>query len=130
MKKQRPEFTQVYSQVLQQVAVRVDLAFKAFFRRVKARAKTGEKAGFPRYKGPSVPIFFLKKMQKNRRSFSDAAWSLFTLSRIQSGIRPLILNTPHKIALLVGTARRKHSLIVCIIAKSVAIQQTETSMLR
>ena len=51
MKKQRPEFTQVYSQVLQQVAVRVDLAFKAFFRRVKARAKTGEKAGFPRYKG-------------------------------------------------------------------------------
>ncbi len=51
MKKQRPEFTQVYSQVLQQVAVRVDLAFKAFFRRVKERAKTGEKAGFPRYKG-------------------------------------------------------------------------------
>ncbi|MDE2832237.1 MAG: transposase, partial [Gemmatimonadota bacterium] len=51
MKKQRPEFTQVYSQVLQQVAVRVDLAFKAFFRRVKVRAKTGEKAGFPRYKG-------------------------------------------------------------------------------
>ena len=51
MKKQRPEFTQVYSQVLQQIAVRVDLAFKAFFRRVKARAKTGEKAGFPRYKG-------------------------------------------------------------------------------
>ena len=50
MKKQRPEFTQVYSQVLQQVAVRVDLAFKAFFRRVKERSKTGEKAGFPRYK--------------------------------------------------------------------------------
>ena len=51
MKQQRPEFRQVYSQVLQQVAVRVDLAFKAFFRRVKARSKTGEKAGFPRYKG-------------------------------------------------------------------------------
>ena len=51
LNKQRPEFTQVYSQVLQQVAVRVDLAFKAFFRRVKPRAKTGEKAGFPRYKG-------------------------------------------------------------------------------
>ncbi len=51
MKQQRLAFKQVYSQVLQQVSTRVDLAFKAFFRRVKARAKTGEKAGFPRYKG-------------------------------------------------------------------------------
>ncbi len=48
MKRQRPEMASVYSQVLQQVAVRVDLAFRAFFRRVKA--KKG-KAGFPRYKG-------------------------------------------------------------------------------
>ncbi|MCE2432870.1 MAG: transposase [Candidatus Latescibacteria bacterium] len=48
MKQQHPEFAQVYSQVLQQVAVRVDLAFKAFFRRVK---ECHGKAGFPRYKG-------------------------------------------------------------------------------
>ena len=51
LKHQHNGFVQVYSQVLQQVAVRVDLAFKAFFRRLKERAKTGEKAGFPRYKG-------------------------------------------------------------------------------
>ena len=44
-------FTLVHSQVLQQVSQRVDLAFKGFFRRLKERAKTGEKAGFPRYKG-------------------------------------------------------------------------------
>ena len=50
MASQRPEFAQVYSQVLQQVAVRVDKAFDGFFRRVKA--KNG-KAGFPRYKGQS-----------------------------------------------------------------------------
>jgi putative transposase len=37
----------VHSQVLQNVQVRVDLAFKAFFRRVKA----GEKPGYPRFKG-------------------------------------------------------------------------------
>jgi putative transposase len=37
----------VHSQVLQNVAIRVDLAFKAFFRRVKG----GEKPGFPRFKG-------------------------------------------------------------------------------
>jgi len=38
----------VHSQVLQNVAVRVDLAFKAFFRRVRAQA---QERGFPRFKG-------------------------------------------------------------------------------
>ena len=51
MKQQRQSFSLVYSQVLQQVCQRVDWAFKGFFRRLKERAKTDEKAGFPRYKG-------------------------------------------------------------------------------
>jgi putative transposase len=43
-----PKLKLVHSQVLQNVQVRVDLAFKAFFRRVKA----GEnQVGFPRFKG-------------------------------------------------------------------------------
>jgi len=46
-KKERPELKQVYSQVLQDVSMRVDRAFKAFFRRVKA----GENPGYPRFKG-------------------------------------------------------------------------------
>lgn len=46
-KKEHPELNQVYSQVLQDVSMRVDLAFKAFFRRVKA----GENPGYPRFKG-------------------------------------------------------------------------------
>src|SRR3990172_961866 len=41
-----PELSEVHSQVLQNVQERVDLAYKAFFRRVKA----GEKPGFPRFK--------------------------------------------------------------------------------
>ena len=45
--KERPELSTVYSQVLQDVSMRVDLAFKAFFRRVKA----GENPGYPRFKG-------------------------------------------------------------------------------
>src|SRR5260221_60054 len=47
LKEQHPSLNSVYSQVLQNVAVRVDLAFKAFFRRCKA----GEKPGFPRFRG-------------------------------------------------------------------------------
>ena len=47
-KKERLELYDVFSQVLQEAQVRVDLAFKAFFR----RAKAGEKeAGYPRFKG-------------------------------------------------------------------------------
>jgi putative transposase len=41
-----PDLKRVYSQVLQNIHVRVDLAFKAFFRRVK----TGENPGYPRFK--------------------------------------------------------------------------------
>jgi putative transposase len=47
-KKQRPALKRVHSLVLQNVNSRVDLAFQAFFRRVKEGA---EKVGFPRFKG-------------------------------------------------------------------------------
>jgi putative transposase len=46
-KKAHPELREVYSQVLQDVVKRVDRAFDAFFRRVKA----GETPGYPRLKG-------------------------------------------------------------------------------
>ena len=46
-KESRDSLYTVYSQVLQQTQTRVDLAFKAFFRRVK----TVEKPGYPRFKG-------------------------------------------------------------------------------
>ena len=46
-KESKPELSEVYSQVLQEAVQRVDLAFKAFFRRVKA----GEEPGYPRFKG-------------------------------------------------------------------------------
>jgi putative transposase len=46
-KVEKPELTEVHSQVLQNVQERVELAFKAFFRRVKS----GENPGYPRFKG-------------------------------------------------------------------------------
>lgn len=46
-KQEHPELREVFSQVLQNVQERVDLAFQAFFRRVKA----GEKPGYPRFRG-------------------------------------------------------------------------------
>lgn len=46
-KKTKPELKNVHSHVLQDISKRVDLAFQAFFRRIK----TGEKPGYPRFRG-------------------------------------------------------------------------------
>lgn len=47
LKKERPELKRVHSQVLQDVGIRLDKAFKSFFRRIKQ----GEKPGYPKFKG-------------------------------------------------------------------------------
>ncbi|WP_229723738.1 RNA-guided endonuclease InsQ/TnpB family protein [Deinococcus aerolatus] len=47
IKEALPEYKGVYSQVLQDVLKRLEKAFKAFFRRVKA----GQTPGYPRFKG-------------------------------------------------------------------------------
>lgn len=47
LKSQHPEFKKIHSQVLQEVAKRVDLAYQAFFRRIRNK----EKPGYPRFKG-------------------------------------------------------------------------------
>src|SRR5690348_9467407 len=61
LKVARSTLGNVQSQVLQNVAVRIDLAFQAFFRRVR----TGETPGYPRFRGkgryasvtyPQVPL--------------------------------------------------------------------------
>jgi putative transposase len=47
-KVEKPNLSRVYSQVLQNVTERVELAFQAFFRRIKAGE---EEVGYPRFKG-------------------------------------------------------------------------------
>jgi putative transposase len=49
IKECRTEFGMIHSQVLQDTLKRLDKAFDGFFRRVK----TGDKAGFPRFRAPS-----------------------------------------------------------------------------
>jgi putative transposase len=47
LKKTRPSLETVHSQVSQNIPIRIELAFQAFFRRCKA----GEKPGYPRFRG-------------------------------------------------------------------------------
>ena len=58
---ERSSLAVVNAQVLQNVAMRVDLAFKAFFRRCKA----GEKPGYPRFKGKGWYKSFTYPQSKN-----------------------------------------------------------------
>ena len=46
-----PDYAEVNSQVLQDVVLRVERAYQAFFRRVQSGAKAGETAGYPRFQG-------------------------------------------------------------------------------
>ena len=74
-KQTHPALTAVHSQVLQQAQERVDLAYKAFFRRVKA----GDTPGFPRFRGPGRYDSFTFKQSGFR-----VADSLVSLSKIGS----------------------------------------------
>jgi len=65
LKRQRPALNLVYSQSLQNVGVRLDLAFKSFFRRVRQ----GEKSGFPRFKGKGYKSFTYPQCPKNGSPF-------------------------------------------------------------
>jgi putative transposase len=82
-----PQFGAVYCHVLQDVVRRVDLAFQAFFRRVK----TGEPPGYPRFRGRDRYDSFTFKQPGNGciRFEGRKVW----LSKVCDGIR-LFLHPP------------------------------------
>ena len=94
-KQEHPSLTAVHSQVLQNAQERVDLAYKAFFRRVKA----GDTPGFPRFRGPGRYDSFTFKQSGFR--VEDA---LLSLSKIGS-IR-MVLHRPIEGTIKTVTVRR------------------------
>ena len=54
LKEEQSFLKDIHSQVLQNIAIRIDLAFQAFFRRVKA----GRTPGYPRFRGKDRYDFF------------------------------------------------------------------------
>src|SRR5690606_14014250 len=63
IKKLRPEYKEIGSQVLQDVIQRLDRAFQAFFRRVQA----GQTPGYPRFKS---------RHRYDSLTFKQAGWKL------------------------------------------------------
>src|SRR6266852_8715832 len=96
LKQERPTLERVHSQVLQNVAVRIDLAFKAFFRRCKA----GENPGYPRFRGRDRYDSFTFP----QRGFSLTHNDRVTLSKI--GSVKMVYHRPIKGTVKTCTIRR------------------------
>lgn len=62
VRKVRPEYADIHVHLLQDALTRLERAYRAFFRRIKA----GEKAGFPRFRGRGRYDSFTFKDAKNR----------------------------------------------------------------
>jgi putative transposase len=79
IKKDRPEFEAIHSQVAQNISKRIGDAYKAFFRRVKEK-KSGKKVkvGFPRFKK------FVSSLTYPQSGFKFISESRFYLSNIGS----------------------------------------------
>jgi putative transposase len=74
----RPEYHDIHSQVLQDVLTRLDRAFHAFFRRVKA----GETPGYPRFQGASRYHSFTYKQFGNGATLDHGFLVLSKIGRM------------------------------------------------
>jgi putative transposase len=73
-----PEYAEIHSQVLQDVLTRLDRAFQAFFRRVKA----GEKPGYPRFQGRNRYHSFTYKQYGNGARLDNGSLVLSKIGRV------------------------------------------------
>jgi putative transposase len=79
LKTENPYLPQVHSQVLQDVLHRVDRAYQAFFRRVK----TGEKPGYPRFRGRGWYDSFTFPQWSNGAKLTDGRLVLSKIGSIR-----------------------------------------------
>jgi putative transposase len=98
-KRDRPSLKTVHSQVLQNAQIRVDLAFKAFFRRVKANEK---EPGYPRFRGRGWYDSMTYPQYSNGVRFDGALLSLSKLGQVKLVLHRPLCGTPKTV-----TIRRK-----------------------
>ncbi len=78
IKEAMPEYAEVHSQVLQDVVLRVDRAYQAFFRRIKA----GQTPGFPRFQGRNRYHSFTYPQYDNGARLDNGALVLSKIGRV------------------------------------------------
>lgn len=110
----RPEYRDIHAHVLQDVIKRVDLAFAAFFRRVKA----GEKPGYPRFQGPSRYHSITYAEYGNGVTLDGGLLSLSKIGRVLIRLHRPLEGTPKTVTV----SREADGWYACISCASVPVQ--------
>jgi putative transposase len=98
-KQQRSSLKLVHSQVLQNVCVRVDLAFKGFFRRVKAHPEGSREPGYPRFKGYGRYDSFCYPQYGNGARLEGSTLILSKLGNVKVKWHRALCGTPKTVCL-------------------------------
>jgi putative transposase len=95
LKRACPEFAEVHSQVLQDVLMRLDRAFQAFFRRLQA----GEEPGYPRFKGQGRYHSFTYPQYGNGAVLDGGLLNLSKIGRIPIRLHRPLQGTPKTVTI-------------------------------
>ena len=95
IKEVRPEYRDIHSQVLQEVLTRLERAFQAFFRRVRA----GEAPGYPRFQGANRYTSFTYKQFGNGATLDNGFLVLSKIGRIAVRWSRPIAGTPKTVTI-------------------------------
>ncbi len=110
----RPEYCDVHSQVLQDVITRLDRAFQAFFRRVKA----GETPGYPRFHGANRYTSFTYKQFGNGATLDNGCLVLSKIGRVAVRWSRPLEGTPKTVTI----SREADGWYACFSCEGVPIQ--------
>jgi putative transposase len=114
IKKVRPEYRDIHSQMLQDVLTRLDRAYQAFFRRVQ----TGEAPGYPRFQGRERYHSFTYKQFGNGATLDNGSLVLSKIGRLAVRWSRPIEGTPKTVTV----SREADGWYVCFSCAEVPIQ--------
>ena len=109
-----PEYGAVHSQVLQDVLLRLDRTFQAFFRRVKA----GAKPGYPRFQGRNRYHSFTSPQYGNGAVLDGGILSLSKIGRVLTRVHRPLEGTPKTVTI----SREADGWYACIACAEVPTQ--------
>ena len=109
-----PEFGAIHAHVLQDVILRLDRAFQAFFRRVKA----GETPGYPRFQGRGRYTSFTFPEYGNGAVLDGRVLSLSKIGRIRIRLHRPLEGTPKTVTI----SREADGWYACISCADVPVQ--------
>ena len=109
LKQARPSLKEVHSQVLQNVTQRVDLAFQAFFRRVKV----GEEVGYPRFRGEGRYDSMCYPQYGNGANLSDNTLHLSKVGPLKVVLHRPLEGTPKTVCIRRSSTGKWYATFSC-----------------